>query len=451
MICILTRGGLFIMKRFVALLLALCLLLPAAALAEEAETPARTLTQGMKGEDVLAAQERLTFYKYYTGPLDGSFGSVMLTAVKQFQRRNELVVDGKIGPKTRALLNSDKALGKNDPDPDETLSIGKSGEGVKDLQRALRATYYYTGTIDGIFGSEVLKAVKAFQASAGLSTDGKAGPRTLDALYNRTAKIFTGGIPVRDLSQGSRGWDVKVLQDKLASLNYNLTYYSVGSFDSYTVAAVKAFQKANGLKETGKADATLRRYLWPTTVNDKEEEQNQQQGTPDDPYKERTLKLGNSGNDVANMQMRLKAAGYYFGNADGVFGKDTKEAIIRFQKAHNLKVDGIVGSQTWPLIKSIDVSGAEQTVVEDDKTAVGPYRSKLQRGSRGAQVTKLQRALIQLGYLAAGEDDGKFGPITAMAVMKFQMAEGLKVDGIAGYQTITTLNEIIGGLEVPVG
>ena len=130
------------MKRFIALLLALCLMLPAFALAEgepvqETEAPVaqpvRTLIKGMKGEDVLAAQIRLAYYGYYTGPLDGSFGSVMLTAVKQFQRRNELTVDGKIGPKTLAVLDSDTAIGKTDPDPEQTLSIGKSGEAVKEL------------------------------------------------------------------------------------------------------------------------------------------------------------------------------------------------------------------------------------------------------------------------------------------------------------------------------
>ena len=463
------RGGFFIMKRFIALLLALCLMLPAFALADDPEViaapaeetsapiaqPVRTLAKGMKGEDVYAAQVRLAYYGYYTGPLDGSFGGVMLTAVKQFQRRNELAVDGKIGPKTLALLNSNTALGKTDPDPDQTLSIGQSGEAVRELQRALRETYYYTGKIDGVFGAEVLKAVKAFQNSAGLNADGKAGPRTLDALYNRTAKIFNGGIPVRDLSQGSRGWDVYVLQLKLISLNYTLNYYTPGYFDSVTTAAVKQFQKNNNLKKVdGTVGSTMRRYLWPTTVNDKEEQEKQYEGTPDDPYTERTLKLNNSGNDVANMQMRLKAAGYYFGAADGVFGKDTKDAVIRLQKAYNLKQDGIVGSQTWAVIKTLNVSGAEQTVVEDDKTSVGAYTRKLQRGSSGKQVTKLQQALIRLGYLAEGEDDGKFGPITAWAVMLFQQAEGLTVDGIAGSQTFSTLNEILGGMDedgVPVG
>ena len=452
------------MKRLIALLLALCLMLPAAVLAEETEpvpesqtevpitAPQRTLVKGMNGPDVLGAQIRLSQYGYYTGPLDSSFGSVMLTAVKQFQRRNELAVDGKIGPKTLAVLNSDTAIGKADPDPERTLSIGKNGEDVKELQRALRETYYFAGKIDGIFGSEVLRAVKAFQASAGINADGKAGPRTLDALYNRTAKIFNGGIPVRDLTQGHRGWDVYVLQMKLSSMNYTLNYATPGYFDTVTTAAVKAYQKDNGLKIDGKAGATLRRYLWPTTVNNAEEEQHQYEGTPDDPYTERTLRLNMNGTDVANAQMRLKAAGYLFGKADGVFGKDTKEAVIRLQKDYNLKQDGIVGPQTWAVIKTLNVAGAEPTVVDNTNTAVGAYTTKLRRGSRGAQVKKLQQQLITLGYLEAGEDDGKFGPKTAWAVMLFQKDEGLTVDGIAGYQTFVALNEALGvQWDVPVG
>ena len=435
-------------KRFLALILVLCLLIPMAAMAE----PTRTLTQGMKGDDVYAAQVRLAYYGYYTGTLDGSFGSAMLSAVKQFQRRNELVVDGKIGPKTLEVLNSDTAVGKTDPDAATTLSIGMSGENVKALQRALRETYYYSGTIDGIFGAEVLRAVKAFQASAGLNTDGKAGPRTLDALYNYTAKIFNGGIPVRDLSKGDRGWDVYVLQVKLAELNYTLTYAIPGYYDDTTVAAVKAFQKNNGLKEDGKAGATLRRYLWPTTVNNEEEEAKQYEGTIDDPYKERTLKMNMYGSDVANAQMRLKAAGYLFGNADGIFGADTKEAVIKLQKDYNLKPDGIIGPMTWSVIKVLNVSNAEQVVVDENKTAVSAYTTKLRRGSRGTQVKKLQQQLITLGYLPAGEDDGKFGPKTAWAVMQFQKDAGISVDGVAGSQTFVALNEALGiQWDIPVG
>ena len=295
-----------------------------------------------------------------------------------------------------------------------------------------------------MFGSDVSRAVKAFQASAGLTVDGKVGGATINALYKKKAAIFNGGIPVRDLSSGSRGYDVKVLQDKLKALNY-LDSCQEGYYDSSTVAAVKAFQKANGLKEDGKAGSTLRRYLWPTTVSQEEEEDKLYQGTPDDPYQDRTLKQGMYGTDVANMQMRLKAAGYLLGNADGIFGPVTREAVIAFQKDHNLKQDGIVGKQTWAAIYGldVDVSYAEQTTVDPTSPSVGAYTTKLRKGSRGAEVKKLQQALITLGYLSPGDDDGKYGSKTAYAVMEFQKKVGITVDGMAGPQTFVRLNEAL--------
>ena len=63
----------------------------------------------------------------------------------------------------------------------------------------------------------------------------------------------------------------------------------------------------------------------------------------------------------------------------------------------------------------------------------------LRRGSRGSQVADLQKRLIKLGYLD-GKADGIYGPLTEQAVRKFQKANGLKVDGIAGPQTLNALN-----------
>lgn len=54
-----------------------------------------------------------------------------------------------------------------------------------------------------------------------------------------------------------------------------------------------------------------------------------------------TLKKGSKGNAVAVLQTLLEI------DVDGDFGPKTKEAVIQFQKAHNLKPDGIVGPKTW--------------------------------------------------------------------------------------------------------
>lgn len=59
-----------------------------------------------------------------------------------------------------------------------------------------------------------------------------------------------------------------------------------------------------------------------------------------------TLKVGSKGTAVKNLQTNLTKLGYSTKGTDGVFGNNTKNAVISFQKAYGLKADGIVGSQT---------------------------------------------------------------------------------------------------------
>ncbi len=57
-------------------------------------------------------------------------------------------------------------------------------------------------------------------------------------------------------------------------------------------------------------------------------------------------KFGSSGDMVKEIQQRLKDWGYYDGEVDGHYGKETEDAVIAFQKKHGITIDGIVGSQT---------------------------------------------------------------------------------------------------------
>ncbi len=74
---------------------------------------------------------------------------------------------------------------------------GSSGETVRQIQTKLRNWGYYTGSVDGVYGSGTEKAVRLFQQKNGLTVDGKAGAQTLAAMGIQTGA--TGGSAQVDL------------------------------------------------------------------------------------------------------------------------------------------------------------------------------------------------------------------------------------------------------------
>jgi len=120
------------------------------------------------------------------------------------------------------------------------------------------------------------------------------------------------------------------------------------------------------------------------------------------------LKQGMAGAPVKRLQEKLGI------DADGIFGGGTKQAVMDFQKANGLAVDGIAGPDTF--------------------TAMGLQELVLLRvGSRGTAVKKLQESL---GIGA----DGIYGNGTKKAVEEYQKANGLDADGMAGPTTLASMN-----------
>ena len=57
-------------------------------------------------------------------------------------------------------------------------------------------------------------------------------------------------------------------------------------------------------------------------------------------------RVGSRGNEVKQIQTKLKNWGYYSGSVDGIYGEQTKQAVIKFQKKNRLTADGVAGPQT---------------------------------------------------------------------------------------------------------
>lgn len=139
-----------------------------------------TLKQGSKGGFVVALQYLLNQYGYNLST-DGIFGSGTAKAVQQFQTNNNLTLDGIVGRNTwQALLNINPAS--------QVLKRGGKSSSVLFLQRLLLSYLYPINNLDGIFGGETERAVKAFQSENGLVADGIVGANTWRKLFSSTGR-----------------------------------------------------------------------------------------------------------------------------------------------------------------------------------------------------------------------------------------------------------------------
>lgn len=153
------------------------------------------LYYGEKSDVVLTSQERLKALGYLTTTPDGAYGDDTVVAVKQFQSRNDLVVDGYLGPSTRIALTSAEALPNG-------LSLGEQGDSVTRIQQLLnKYGYLASANVTGYYGEVTEKAVKSFQSNNGLSADGSVGQNTM-------AKL-TGTPKAAGSQGGSAGGTVK--------------------------------------------------------------------------------------------------------------------------------------------------------------------------------------------------------------------------------------------------
>jgi murein DD-endopeptidase MepM/ murein hydrolase activator NlpD len=128
--------------------------------------------------DVAALQVALRARGFYAGTVDGVSGPATTAAVQRLQRRRGLPADGVAGPATRRALGrrGRPRLGSR------ALTAGARGWDVAALQFLLATHGFPSGGVDGGLGARTEAALRRFQAWAGLSADGVAGPGTLRAL-----------------------------------------------------------------------------------------------------------------------------------------------------------------------------------------------------------------------------------------------------------------------------
>jgi len=263
--------------------------------ASAAASPASTSESGEPSATVMALQSDLKKAGYYKGKLTGVYDAATGAAVQLMEEA--LKVKGADKQYDPSTYTAQKAGGVQN----------MTANFVKQIQVAMQQLGFYKGNIDGVYGAQTVAAVKAFQSSVGLPSDGIAGPKTIAAYEARLKGDST----------------VATLQQELTNWGY---YHGAidGVYGPGTVQAVKDLQVALGVTPVDG------RWGPKTQAAVNAKHNNGGKGTT----------------ATMHIQTDLATLGYYTGHIDGVYGPQTVASVKAFQKANGLPVDGIVGPDT---------------------------------------------------------------------------------------------------------
>lgn len=259
---------------------------------------------------------------------------------------------------------------------------------------------------------------------------GMAIAGTVEGITLSRANASTPSLPVLisqlptpvTLRRDDSGDAVSALQRRLSELGHYDGPIS-GYYGEMTEAAVIDFQQAQGLTADGIVGSSTTDALRRAFSSASSPAARQSAG----------LTMGSTGNEVSQLQRRLTELGYYSGPISGYYGELTESAVREFQSASGLAVDGVAGSSTQ--------SALQQT---SSSSMPDPNDGLLEQGESGTAVAELQQRLKNLNYYN-GTVDGDFGGLTTDAVLRFQRAQGLTPDGVAGPATLSALSRIENG------
>lgn len=301
---------------------------------------------------------------------------------------------------------------------EETLS----SERVLEIERELYSLGYHDENFDALMDDVTRKSLRSFQKANDLTPTGEADAVTLQLLdsgmgvtchqYLVSLRMEYEDAPL--LQSGSAGEAVSSLQRRLKDLGY-FSGECDGVFGDATLAAVKLFQMANGLNETGAADRSTQFRL--------------NEGTPMSwqTFLESSVAVfGDEGLHVRQLQRKLKDLGYFSGDCTGKYGELTQQAVSGFQENNNLEKNGMADLGTCTALYM-----GSGVPLKDPNT--------LRLGDDAETVTELQRKLAEHGYFDQSIT-GVFGATTETAVKLFQMANSIAVTGEADKNLFGWLN-----------
>lgn len=447
---------------------------------QEEQTEYRSLSLGNTGIAVQALQLRLKDLGYFNGDVSGLFDSDTEAAVKRFEQTYGTMQTGVATAKLQLKLFAASAPAYGTEEYDAAvisqytvLRPGTVGSSVYALQQRLKNLNYPISELTGVFDDQTAECVRLFYAAYNLASSDVANVAMQRELYADTAKTYDPSIQVlvtlspeeeaqqaaivvpedggeidesTAIALGNSGTRVSQIQQRLIALGYMPGGSDTGVFDQATQEGVNRFLAAVGRTPNGMLTLDMQEFL----LSESAPAYGGQAAT----VEYRNLNVGDSGEEVMNLQRRLVELGYANGTPNGEYGQATISAVAFYQQCNGLEPDGLATAWLQSVLFSNQALTYEQTQngltgfdsleptpapTEDveaaatDTPAPTPDTDtlffNLVVGSTGSAVTTLQNRLVELGYLEMPST--VYDEDTRDAVSAFQTALGVPVTGEA--------------------
>ena len=240
----------------------------------------------------------------------------------------------------QGTINADKVFFRMKPNTSADY-YSKLDKGTKVTVTGVSGDFYKV-TYNSLNGYVMQKYV-----SLSAAAEKALGTAASSSKYATATKISQLGNPPDYTHKGSSGESVEKLQQALKIKGY-FSGTVDGKFGDATEAAVKAYQKAMKLSQTGKADYDTIKKLFGTVLTTTVAQDPKMNGITkiSEITVPATSKKGDSGKNVLALQQALKIKGYFKAPIDSKYGETTYEAVLAFQKAKGLYQDGVAGYNT---------------------------------------------------------------------------------------------------------
>lgn len=419
-----------------------------------------TLSRGASGAEVATVQTLLQSSNLLSS-VDGKLGPDTERAIGEFQRANNLPVDGIVGPQTwQALAEANLLrtfqLSAGDRSRDSPASPVAS-EAQRDTTNGSKSNLPEEQAMNGTSSGRTTDLDRDNMAKAVSPAEFLEFIENLEFDDLRSGTGTKHGIQFSYFFQEEPASNFRYVRDpsqpgKVIDMNHVFSAAMQKGWGTELGFAQEISQLLRGYHESAFREEDLRsnalgERFWTEYM--------QQGGTLASQMRELFSDLASEETPLRQQPLRrqapnlaVKVAQEFFidigyleaGQADGKFDAAVAAAVRKFQQDNNLPATGAIDSRTWEALMEAKDLESQPAPAPTSQPETFPT---VGRGAVGPAVAELQTLLKRLGYEQVGAIDGKFGPATEAAVRALQRDLGLSADGIVGPKTWEALETAV--------